>query len=276
MIIYFILFIIVYFLGIAWEKNKNNKFSYIFPITIALIISLFAGLRNDSVGTDVNVYAKPVLEITYNYGIETLIKSNSVEILYILLAYLVSWIKGDLGVFLFFSQLIPIFFYLLFLNKEKNNLSLSTGVLAYVTVFMGISLNIMRQAIAMGITIFSYTYIKKRNLKKFILTIFIATNFHVTALIFLPLYFIYGLKNKKFDYLAKLLIISIFIIMIVFFDNLFTLAINIGLLPSKYNLFMTVFYNEKLNIQFRAFIFRIFLFLLCYYFLSKNKYNNVQ
>ncbi len=274
MIIYFVLFVIVYFLGIVWEKNRNRKYAFIFPSAIAIIVSLFAGFRNETVGTDVVVYAKPVIEIIKTYGVESLLQNNNVEFLYIAVAYLVNMLHGNLGMLLFFSQLIPISCYLLFINKE--NINASTAVLAYVTMFLGNSFNIMRQAIAMGIAIFSYTYIKNRNFKKFILVIFIATNFHRTALIFLPLYFIYGLKNRNKDYVVKFLIIFILIFGIVFFKDIFMMALDVGILPSKYNIFITEFYNQTFDIQVRALTYKIILFLLCYYFLTRKKYDNVK
>lgn len=48
----------------------------------------------------------------------------------------------------------------------------------------------MRQGAAMGITIFSFIFIKKRQLLWFIFTIYIAYGFHKSAVIFLPAYWL--------------------------------------------------------------------------------------
>ena len=54
----------------------------------------------------------------------------------------------------------------------------------------------MRQAIAMCICLFAIEFCKKRKLIKFILFILLAMCFHQTAVVFLPVYFIYGIPLK--------------------------------------------------------------------------------
>ena len=54
----------------------------------------------------------------------------------------------------------------------------------------------MRQAIAMAILLFAIDFCKKRKLLPFVLMVLIAVAFHKTAIIFLPVYFLYGIKIK--------------------------------------------------------------------------------
>ena len=274
MIIYFIVFIIVYLIGLLWEKNKNTKFSWIFPVIIAVGVSIFAGLRADTVGTDIKVYAKPILDVIANYGLKTTLEITNVEFLYVILAFIVKLINGNLAVLLFLSQLIPISFYLFFVNKKKEKISISVAVLAYMTILFGISLNIMRQAIAMGIAIFSYSFIKERKLIKFIVTIALASCFHITALIFLPLYFIFGLNNKKEGLVLKFTIIVLLIIFIAFFYDIFSFLLGIGIMPSKFKVFIEQYYNDSIDIQVRALTYKIIMLCTCYYFLSRSNYED--
>ena len=56
-------------------------------------------------------------------------------------------------------------------------------------------LNIMRQIAAASISMYSLKYVIDRNFKKFVLFIVFALMFHVSAIIILPIYFIWNKKN---------------------------------------------------------------------------------
>ena len=85
--------------------------------------------------------------------------------------------------------LIPIFY---MIWKYSNNALFSISVF-YAMGFLT-STSIYRQWIAIAILTYSIKYIENRNLKKFLIVIFIAFLFHRTALIFVIAYFIYGIK----------------------------------------------------------------------------------
>jgi transmembrane protein EpsG len=57
---------------------------------------------------------------------------------------------------------------------------------------------ILRQACAGAVIIIAYRYIRERNLKKYLICVLLATTLHWTALITIPLYFLYWIKiNRK-------------------------------------------------------------------------------
>lgn len=56
------------------------------------------------------------------------------------------------------------------------------------------SQNQLRQAIAMSIFLFAMKYIKRRDWKKYFLWIIVATLIHTSALVYIPVYFIYRMK----------------------------------------------------------------------------------
>ena len=56
---------------------------------------------------------------------------------------------------------------------------------------------VLRQWLAIAITVLSYPYIINRNWKMYILLMLIAFSFHQTALVFIPIYFIYSINNTK-------------------------------------------------------------------------------
>lgn len=75
-------------------------------------------------------------------------------------------------------------------------------------------LSIMRQGVAVSLFFYSYTYIKQRKFIKYISLIVLASFFHKTVLIMLPVYFFYNIKINKKLYLMMLIIG-------IFFDKIF-------------------------------------------------------
>lgn len=56
---------------------------------------------------------------------------------------------------------------------------------------------VLRQHLAIAFTIISYPYILSRDFKRFALYMLFAFLCHQTALVFVPVYFVYGIENKK-------------------------------------------------------------------------------
>ena len=59
------------------------------------------------------------------------------------------------------------------------------------------SLFVIRQHLAMAICFYSYKYIISKDIKSYLITILLAFLMHQTALVFLPLYFVYHIKNRR-------------------------------------------------------------------------------
>lgn len=59
----------------------------------------------------------------------------------------------------------------------------------FSSVFLTYDMGVIRQGIAISVTMYGIKYIKERNFKKFIFSTFVASMFHLTALIMIPLYF---------------------------------------------------------------------------------------
>lgn len=82
-----------------------------------------------------------------------------------------------------------------YINKlSKINL---LSLLIYFLFFYLASLNVMRQYIAIGIFAMSLVYLKKREIRKYILLIIIASLFHYSALLMIPLIWIEKIPTKR-------------------------------------------------------------------------------
>lgn len=79
--------------------------------------------------------------------------------------------------------------------KQSKYIPFSIILYFISTVYFN-SLNQMRQAIAMSIFLFATQYLWKRDWKKYFFWILIASCIHISALIYVPIYFMYGWKAE--------------------------------------------------------------------------------
>lgn len=83
----------------------------------------------------------------------------------------------------------------------------------YVSVFVFLcttfnqSLFVLRQHTAMAICLFSIPYIIKRDIKKFLVIITAAFLIHQTAIIFIPVYFVYNIRFSKKNWVIFLILL---------------------------------------------------------------------
>lgn len=80
-----------------------------------------------------------------------------------------------------------------FVSKNCQNVALALVVFNCLGMF-NFMVQGMRQAIAMCICLFAFECCKNRNFVRFLLILILAMQFHASAIVFLPVYFIYGLK----------------------------------------------------------------------------------
>lgn len=156
-----------------------------------LVFAIIAGMRYN-VGVDylsyLNYY-KDIIAERYN-GIEMEFAFQSITEM---LAYLELHFSVYFGCMAFLQL-----FFIYYAFKEERHLYpfLIFIIIADGTFFMW--MNGIRQCIAITIFIFSIQYIKKRQLIKYLLCVGLAYLFHRSALIILPFYFIFWLREDYF------------------------------------------------------------------------------
>ena len=82
-------------------------------------------------------------------------------------------------------------------------------MLIFLIRYYFLTLNIVRQGIAMSIILYSLKFIKEKNLKKYLLTVILASCFHMMALIYIPMYFICQMDWKKKKNIILLVLIPV-------------------------------------------------------------------
>lgn len=181
---------------------------------IALMIPCFlAAFRAETIGTDVRVYLIPMFENAKNargivdfFGrswmqLYTRRSVASIEIGFSLLVYIVTKIFFSLYALQFFIQLltiIPVWCALEKLSDYLDKRIVVVGMIVYYAMCYNYSLNLMRQYIAIGFLVLSFSYLITGNKKNYAIFQAIAFSFHYAAISGLVIYVIYEYITGKF------------------------------------------------------------------------------
>ncbi|MEH6991075.1 EpsG family protein, partial [Cytobacillus firmus] len=185
-----------------------------------------------NVGTDYNAYKT----LYYNYkGLPFDYKVN-IELLFFYLNKVIGLFTGDSQWLFIVTSFLIYFFYYKVIVRECSYYELAT----YLFIAFGFyfsSLNILRQWIACGLVFYSFTFIYKNQLIKFLIVTTIATLFHTSAICIFPLYiFIKRLRRNSIRLLIMLTatVISFLPGMILNYINSFLISINANFKYFKY------------------------------------------
>ncbi len=188
-----------------YAKSSKSKFIILFVILVLLV--LFGGFR-ENIGVDTISYIRIFNSISsFGNDYQESIKDLRYEIGFI---YLVSFIKtlGFLSVYSLFSVIIFFNYLLYFYSLKKLTPKFEVALFLMIVLYFFVrDMGILRQAIATSITIFSVIFIVEKKPFSFLLLVTIASFFHVSALVFLPAYFVGNLKLSK-DKLFVLILIG--------------------------------------------------------------------
>ena len=174
---------------------------------------------------------------------------------YLILNHLLSLISHSPFILLFTTSIVILSGHYYVIKKYSPIVWLS--VLLYYMVAFNQSLFVLRQQMAMSMVLFTFPFIIEQKLKPFIIIIALTFTIHMTALVFVPLYFIYPLKSKKVILLSLLTIILFTYVM----DALMTYLMGAGGLANWYLSGLgTRDLEEGQNAN--AFVYWLFIFLL--------------
>lgn len=188
---------IMFFLSSTSKRKYRSNFWAIMGI---LVLAVLAGLRDASVGTDVNVYGRALYTQALNSSSFISYYSSNVTSLlsepgYYLLTYFLSLFFKDYHWGLFVYQLLPLIFVYLGMKRCEKlfNTPVWLGILLYDLMLYNYSLNIIRQCIAVGFVFYGATFLFEKRYKPYVFLIFLAVAFHTMGIIgfaILPMYLI--------------------------------------------------------------------------------------
>ena len=223
----------LFFLWLSGKVEKHNRYFKTAFIIIALVIPcLMAALRGLSVGTDTGGYVHNLFDKVGDvdsYGDMVSLSSelyNSTDRLYLLITYVIGKCGLPFQVLLFIYQaliILPVYFAIKLNAKDTKRIVF--GMLIFYLMFFNLSLNMLRQSIAIAFSILGFAlFVNKDGFRDRLLSIFlivIAFGFHDTAIVMIPIYILYILFNSsKIDQGVKnafVTIISCLMLLIIVF-----------------------------------------------------------
>lgn len=207
------------------KKNKILECIFLMIISIFLLC-IIAGVRDITVGTDITVYVTRLMTVVESSPniIDYLISSES-DIFFSLIIFL-GFKLGDINTVLFIIELMVVIPIYIYAYLEKNEKSFTLVNLVFFLTMYCVSLNFMRQSIAMAFCILSYHFFDCKKEKKAFLLIMVAMLFHKTAVIFVGIFFInYLIKNNiKYRSINIILIIFGSLLVCQFMENIVALS----------------------------------------------------
>ena len=198
-IILLIVIIGLYFILNKTSLKKYNKNNLMFCVLIFIIFTVIQGCRANNVGTDTSKYVN-IYNIIKNLPWSSVILKEdfNLEIGFGLLMKILSSINLSARFFLIVVAMIINGALSYFVYKNSKNPLLS------IIIFMGaefftLSFTALRQMLAVVIILNAYTFIKESKFKQAVFLIILASMFHTTALVFLPVVLFKKISvNKKF------------------------------------------------------------------------------
>ena len=208
---YIILYLMVVLLGVVFLLKKRE----IFVKKIFIILILFSGFRHN-VGVDFKNYEQIYNNIKLNNMIEI---EKYIETGYIYLNKIVIYIGGDFQLVLLIMALVSnIFIYKFikentcFLSQKEKYMIYSVYVYFLIGAYYISSFNSVRQFLTISIFLYSYKFIEKKELKKYILYLLIGSLFHKSLILLIPLYWVLNLKKIPLKYFFIFMIIDVIIV----------------------------------------------------------------
>lgn len=250
-----LLTIIAFFAVLTYTEKFNDKYKLVYN-TLFIILILFAGLaisRGDALA-----YIE-----AYNEGFGPTFEP-AINIIGNICKYLNLPIQA---LFLIFAS-IAIFIKFSFFIEVSNKL-FYVSLVSYVSAFyVSCEMGAIRFGVGIGFVLYSIKYIEEKNIKKFVLIVFLGFLFHATTLLILPVYYLRWHKSLK-RALVVALIISLMVSMVdiesiidLLFENYFPQAIILV----KYS----TYFHEPAYFT-PALLKRILFFLTITFFFTKLK-----
>lgn len=209
---YFYLILLITFISLLGSFNSNKHKGNLQAVIISFsLIILFQSIRKWTVGVDVVTYINFFNKLSSESLSDFSSVYSSIETGFLVYNKLISLITSDIQVFLGIISatiFIPLGYVL-----YKNSRNLYLSIIALITLgIYNFTFSGIRQSIAIAIAFFSFEFIKKKKIWRFVLFVILASSFHSSALVFLPAYPLYHVKIKKKHFAWILLLISIIFI----------------------------------------------------------------
>jgi len=223
MIVYLMVIALIILFSNKIEKqviyiNGYRKYSSIGNAQVmlcALVLIFVSGFRWN-VGTDFSSYISVYYRLKETWW-EALVAFDEPGTA--VLSKVCSEIYDSPITFFLLSAFVTVSLYILTIKKYSNIFQMGVLLFVFIGSWHG-SFNAMRQYMAAAIIFAGHRYIYEKKLKKYILIVAVASCFHITALVMLPIYF---LVNKKISLKSISIVAGMVVVIRYSYDFLFAI-----------------------------------------------------
>lgn len=245
------------------DQRKRNLFSFI----VLVILSCFVGLRDWHVGVDTLQYAYhyDIVDYTVSYGM-----AKSEWGFFKFIFFIRYWLGWNFQSLLFLLGALNIFALVYNLRRYCSNMYV--GLIIYLTLgLFTMNLSGMRQSFAMALCFLSIPFIEYRRIIPFLLLIAAAFTIHNSAIVFLPVYFLWNLRIGRFQGLILLIVT-----LLAFVYRLYLNPVIEWLAPVRFDA-MDLLSNYDINILVILVPVVLTIFSLCFLPLEdKHKFSKIN
>lgn len=195
-----IFFILAAFLYLPTKRSMHKKIDLCYLVITFLVLFVLHAFKNPWTLPDTPVYVEGFVEasetdwsILISEGFK--LRDLKAEPGWVIMNKLLSMISSDSLILFLVTSFVILLGYFYAIKNYSNIVWL--GVILFLLMCFTRSLYVLRQFLAMAITLFACKYVVERKPIPFFLLLTLAFTMHQTAIIFLPVYLLYGIKNNK-------------------------------------------------------------------------------
>lgn len=196
--------------GAIVEINKNKHLKELYLKAVFLIAFLIAGLRGRTVGLDTSTYFS-IFESIRDQGISELPRNTELEKGYMILCWLLSRVSDSPQILIVVNSAIISYSFYVIVKDYSDNYMISS--LIFVSTIFTVTMNVMRQYVALSLVFFAIKYITDKQTLKGVVLILIGISIHYSAIILLPLA-LFSFKNMRFTKFKIFMISSCMLLVI--------------------------------------------------------------
>lgn len=195
-----IFFILAAFLYLPTKRSMHKKIDLCYLVITFLVLFVLHAFKNPWTLPDTPVYVEGFVEasetdwsVLISEGFK--LRDLKAEPGWVIMNKLLSMISSDSLILFLVTSFVILLGYFYAIKNYSNIVWL--GVILFLLMCFTRSLFVLRQFLAMAITLFACKYVVERKPIPFLLLLTLAFTMHQTAIIFLPVYLLYGIKNNK-------------------------------------------------------------------------------
>ena len=251
---------LVYFAASAYfaylaRKAEDKKRFFLYSVLSVLITVMLAGLRDYSIGTDVENYlnqrqfwASAIEAESVGEYLKFYFSLGLVEPLFALFLGSIAQLTGDFRLFLVLSHVVIVTCIYIGAFRLKHHARPELVLMLFYLLYYNNSLNLIRQYMAMALVFAFFADLEERKFIRYFVAVLIAALIHTTAIISLiplTIYLIlYPQKEMEAASAARTIFVcGIVLVGVFFFIPLIKLAIQWGFFPKKYQ----YYFQDKLS-----------------------------